>query len=436
MYENVKCQIADLKKGSRSGFCVSYSGGADSGALLFILNKLYKDGIIKKPAAVYFNHNLRGKESSEEERFVSKTCSEYNIRLIKFNLDVKDYSERKGLSIETAARELRYGHYAEIENEFDYIVQGHHSDDNAETVFFNIIRGSGADGACGIRKIRGNIIRPFLGISKEDILQFVKDNRIPFFADSSNDTNTYSRNIIRNIIFPVIEKELNPKARNNINRFCGSISEISDFTDQYTTSVFDKISSVFKGICIIDKKKFTENHNAIRKSLIHKGFKAAGSIYNPDSEKTIRINEGISEEKDFIFNTEKYSVSTYSNNIIILLNDIFHNPSKISVFPNRSKQATGIYYDESRITGSLVTDRIKPDDVFTPFGRKNGQKVTKVLSDKKIPKILRKHLFCLRDDEKIIFIQGAGMSNLVKAEDDTNLISCIRVSNDIISVLK
>ena len=437
MYKRVRDQIADLQKKNGSlSFCVSYSGGADSGALLYIFKKLFEEGIIIEPAAVYFNHNLRDEESSAEDRFVSKTCAEYNIRLIKFDLDVKEYSQTKRMSIETAARELRYRHYSEIESEFDYIVQGHHSDDNAETVFFNIIRGSGTEGACGIRKIRNKYIRPLLDFTKEDIIAFVKEKAIDFVSDSSNTDCVHSRNRIRNMIFPLIEKELNPKARNNINNFSGTISEITDFADQYTSLVFDKISSVCKGLCVIDKKKYTENHNAIRKALLHKAFKAAGSIYNPDREKTIYINEKISEEKDFVFNTEKFSVATSSNNIIVLLKKLFYNPAKISVSPDRTKSSIGIYYDQNNIKGSLLTDRVKTGDVFTPFGRKNDQKVTKVLSDKKIPKILRKHLLCLRDDEKIIFIQGAGISDLVKTGDDTNRISRIRVSNDIINVLK
>ncbi|MDD4206231.1 MAG: tRNA lysidine(34) synthetase TilS, partial [Candidatus Delongbacteria bacterium] len=210
IYKKIKQFITELEESGRDmRTAVSFSGGTDSRVLLDVFIRLWKDNVIPEPEVIYFNHKLRGKESAAEEKFVKETCAACKIKLRLIHLDVKKYAEEKKMTIETAARELRYFHYGRLAEDYGCIAQGHHADDNAETVFFNIMRGSGLEGACGIKKVRDKFIRPLLDFTRREILDYAADRNLKFVEDSTNAKTDHSRNKIRNIIFPLIEKELN-----------------------------------------------------------------------------------------------------------------------------------------------------------------------------------------------------------------------------------
>lgn len=411
---------------------VSYSGGADSGVLLHLMVRLFKDGVISKPAVIYFNHNLRGKESAAEERAVVKVCSDYGIDIKKIALDVKAFAGKTGLTIETAARDLRNEHYTHLSGEFDYIAQGHHADDNAETVFFNIMRGSGLDGACGIKKVRDYIIRPLRDFSKREILIYAKDNNIKYIEDSTNIKTDYSRNKIRNIIFPLIQKELNRDIKISLNNFSESVSDARNFISETAEKEFLKIARIFKGSALIRLDSFASLHPVLKVSIIQMALKKTGCIYNPDKIKTEIILENISKPSGQIFQTEDYSITVHQNNIIILNRNEFKNPALISL---SGKRISPYFFDAGKTEGRIRTDIIKSDDIFIPFGKKKSERVSKVLSDKKIPPVFRKHLLCLRDDKNIIFIQGAGISDRVRTEAGHSGLMYINIKNDILKKL-
>jgi tRNA(Ile)-lysidine synthase len=432
MLEKVKKFIQDLQfSKEKLRIAVSYSGGADSGALLHLMVKLFKDGVISKPSVIYFNHNLRGKESAAEERSVIKVCSGYGIDLKKIDLDVISHAEKTGLTIETAARDLRYEHYRLLSGEFDYIAQGHHADDNAETVFFNILRGAGLDGACGINKVRDYFIRPLLDFSKREILNYAELNNIKYIEDSTNIKTDYSRNKIRNIIFPVIEKELNRNIKISLCNFSASVSEARNFISGSAEKEFSKNVRVFKGSALIRLDSFSSLHPVLKTSILQTALKKTGCIYNPDRIKTEIILKNISNCADSVFKNEMFSISIHSNNILIM-NSKFENPALISL---SGKKVSQYYFDLLKTKGNIRIGKIETDDVFVPFGKKKAGKVSKVLSDKKIPPVLRKHLLCLRDDENIIFIQGAGISDKVKTEAGTSGLMYINLKNDILKKL-
>jgi len=433
MYNSYKRFIQSLDPYNKDlRIAVSYSGGADSGVLLYLTLKLYEDGLISRPAAVYFNHNLRGKESVSEERFVKKTCAGYGIDIIVINLDVLSYAERKSLTIETAARELRYSDYEMIARKFDFIAQGHHSDDNAETVFFNIMRGAGLEGACGIKKIRGAFIRPLLEFTRSEISDYARRNRIEFVEDSSNIKTEFSRNRIRNIIFPMIEKELNRDIKNSLNGFSRSLTEARDYINKISEKTFSKIVRSSAGFSVIDQRRFVDLEPVLRTTVLQKAFKSTGCLYSPDKIKTAIIKDVIQKNPGSIFQTADYSVSTHGNNIIIMNKKEFCSNTTIGLSEKRRSE---FFFDVSKVKGNLRTDKISLNDFFIPFGKKKAEKISKVLSDKKIPPALREHMFCLRDDEKIIFIQGSGISSSVGKDDVTENIMYINVKNDILKKL-
>jgi tRNA(Ile)-lysidine synthase len=430
MYGSLKKNILSLNSYNKNiRIAVSYSGGADSGVLLYLTVKLFAEGLISKPAAVYFNHNLRGIESAAEERFIEKICSGYGIDVIKISLNVKDLSQKKSLTIETAARELRYKNYGKISENFDIILQGHHADDNSETVFFNIMRGSGLEGACGISRKRDCFLRPLLDFTKSEILDFAKKNKIEYVEDSTNVISDFSRNKIRNIIFPLIEKELNREVKNSLNGFSCSVAEARDFIDKTSEKIFSKIVRKHEGLSVVCLERFVGLEPALRTAVLQKTFKSTGFVYRPDRVKTSLITGNIMLGKNSVFQTEEYSVSIYGNSIIFLNRNKFKNKAEVSI---SEKRKSGFFIDTLKVKGNIYTDSLRDGEIFIPFGKKKAEKVTKVLSDKKIPKVLREYLLCLRDDEKVIFIQGAGISDSVKKDAGSDEVMYINVKNDIL----
>ena len=190
---------------------VALSGGADSVFLLYFFHKfqkLFKISI----AAAHINHSLRGREANEDQEFSRKLCETLGVPFFTKRVYVKSYAKKNGLSIEEAARNLRYASLNKIAKKIsaDKIATAHNIDDNAETVLFNLARGTGISGMSGIPIKRDNIIRPILILGKTEIINYLKNKNITFQIDSTNLDNSFRRNFIRNQIIPSIRENINP----------------------------------------------------------------------------------------------------------------------------------------------------------------------------------------------------------------------------------
>ena len=184
------------------------SGGADSMALLFAMY-LLKEKMGIRLAAAHFNHNLRGAESDADEAFVREFCAGYGIELFVGAAQVK--AGKKGL--EAAAREARYGFFATLPGK---IATAHTADDNAETVLLHLVRGTGLKGLGGITPQRGNIIRPMLTVTRQDVSEFLEEYHIPHREDSSNQGDAFLRNRLRHHVMPLLKAE-NPSLAENLS---------------------------------------------------------------------------------------------------------------------------------------------------------------------------------------------------------------------------
>ncbi len=204
-----------------AGFLIAVSGGADSITLLHAFKYLNL-----KILALHCNFSLRGDESNKDEQFVKRFCDRYGIPLSVKRFDTSDYAQKQKISIEMAARELRYQWFREVKTQknMDYIVTGHQADDVAETLFINLCRGTGIKGITGIKPVNGDIIRPLLPFSREDILHYIEDHHLGFRTDSSNNSLEFTRNIIRHKIIPVC-KEINPSFLHTISDNCLNFKE-------------------------------------------------------------------------------------------------------------------------------------------------------------------------------------------------------------------
>ncbi len=207
-------------------FCVALSGGADSVALLYVLDKIAHGSVF----ACHVNHGIRGSEADRDEEFCRSLCEKLGIPFKSAHVDVPSECKISGEGLEECARRLRYIELENARSELDcaYIATAHHADDNIETVLMHIIRGCGLQGLVGIPYKRGNIIRPLLSFSRKAIIEALSGENIEYVYDSTNSDLEMSRNLIRHTVLPQIYK-LNPSADAAFRRMCDSVSEDLEF---------------------------------------------------------------------------------------------------------------------------------------------------------------------------------------------------------------
>ncbi|MDA3837686.1 MAG: tRNA lysidine(34) synthetase TilS [Candidatus Delongbacteria bacterium] len=410
---------------------VSYSGGIDSAVLLDIILQLHRSGEISTPKVIYFNHNLRGEESNNEKQFIENKFRDTDIDIRIIDLDVNKLSKEKNISTESAARELRYLHLEAIAKDVDHILLGHHRDDNIETVFFNFLRGSGLNGLEGIKKFRGKYLRPMLDSSKEEIIQYAEKNNIEYVTDSSNFKDEFSRNKIRNNIIPFIEKELNRNIKNSIQNLSQNVTEVNEYLNTVVSQFLDNninARNLNKSLWILNREMFDKENVVIQKLIINQCLKTMKMDYNLDSKSIRSIVEHIALKNNNILEFYSHEIEVYGNNILILgPNFTKDNISSISISGDGESE---YYFDASKVNKKLKYSIVDLENDFKPFGKINPEKVRKVLSDKKIPKIFREHLKIISQNCKIIFIQGVGISNDIKTDKATSEKKFISIENN------
>lgn len=218
-------------------------------------------------AAAHFEHGLRGEEALRDADFVVQYCREKGVECIVGHGDVPAFAEEAGLSIEEAARELRYKFLEETADSMgcDRIATAHNADDNAETMLFNLSRGSGSRGLCGIPPVRGRIIRPLLQTTRAQIEDYLRVNAVPHVEDSSNAEDEYSRNLIRHHVSPVL-RQINPDFARSTGRTAELMRQDEDCLDGLAQDFIDKY---FDGESI-EQKAFAKLHGAVASRVFRK----------------------------------------------------------------------------------------------------------------------------------------------------------------------
>ncbi len=276
------------------GVLVGFSGGADSRALLDILLRLSKEQNFQI-AAAHLNHGIRGHEANRDELFCQKICLEYGIPFFSEKLDIPAISRESGIGIEEAARNARYGFFARIcsENpEYSYIATAHNADDSLETMLFNLCRGSGGKGLCGIPPIRDNILRPLIYLSKKEILQYCAQNALDFVSDSTNDSLDYSRNKIRHTVLAPL-CDIFPSAYNSASRAAELLRCDCDCLDSLAQDY------LYSRTMPLKVSELSELHRAIASRVIALACKEAGvGTIESSHIEAILENLGAIEPKD------------------------------------------------------------------------------------------------------------------------------------------
>ena len=224
-----------LQKGDK--VLIALSGGADSVVLLHVLNSLKEELDITLYAA-HFNHGIRGEEADRDERFCKALCEKTDVCFFSFQADVPSIAKRYGESVELCGRKMRYDYLQWVCDDklgTAKIATAHHSDDNAETVLWNLTRGAGLAGLAGIPVKRDNIIRPLLCCTRAEIEAYCAENDLAYVTDSTNLSDDYTRNKLRHRIMPVL-RELNPSVGESIGRTSSILRE----ADEYLTQISEK----------------------------------------------------------------------------------------------------------------------------------------------------------------------------------------------------
>ena len=230
---------------------VGLSGGADSVCLFLLLNKL-KDYFGIDLYGVHINHCIRGESAARDEKFSYELCEKYGIPFMAYEIDVPSLAKKEGLTVEEAGRNARYACFADyadeiraskIQDEKDLSIKvavAHHMDDQAETVIFNMVRGSGITGIGGMEPVSNRgIIRPLLCLTKEEILKYLEFVNQDYCTDETNDDNEYSRNQIRNVVIPALN-ELQVKSAEHIAMMADDARDIKEFIDSYVEKLFNE----------------------------------------------------------------------------------------------------------------------------------------------------------------------------------------------------
>ncbi len=242
------------------------SGGADSVALLLVFCEL-KEEYGLSLSVVHVNHGLR-EEATDEAEYVRKLCGTLNVKFFLRKADITALSKEMGKGTEETGRIMRYRFFEEAARDGGKIAVAHNMNDLAETMLFNLWRGSGARGLEGIAPVRGNIIRPLLCVTRAEIEEFLGERKASFCVDKSNLTGDYTRNRIRNNIIPLIERDVQAQAVPHMFETAGIVSLLNDFAGEYTDGVFERIATIEKERVILARAGFCEVHPYVRAMLV------------------------------------------------------------------------------------------------------------------------------------------------------------------------
>lgn len=437
------------------GIVIGVSGGPDSMCLLHILIRL-KEKYNLSIFATHLNHQFRGKEADKDAAYVEDICRKWGIPVYVKKIDVAAYAKKVGVSDEEAGRIIRYNHYEEILNveKANKIAVAHNLNDHIETIFINMIRGSGIEGLKGIEAVRDNIIRPIIAVERKDIEKYCIDNEIDYRVDKTNLEPIYGRNKIRIELIPYIEENLNPNIIATLNRLSNIASIENDYIDIQTKKAFAKMAICFKNSVKYSIIRLNDLHPAIIRRVIRMGLeKLLGSLKGIEykhieeiisltklktgatvmlpgnitayiSYENLIIKNNIDKEPEsFCYKLQQDKDNTIEPlNIIVSISRL-----KISEIGSLNKNPNEIYIDRDRIIGDLVIRNRVPGDTFSPIGLKGKKKLKDFFIDEKIPKEERGNILILADNVEIIWVVDRRISEKYKITDNTKDVIGIKV---------
>ena len=430
---------------------IALSGGPDSVFLLYFLNKFKKRFKIEL-GALHLNHRLRGKEAAEDEKFCAGICKELNIEYFSVKKNVRSFAQKRKISFEEAGRELRYSvlKSTALKNKYNKIATAHNSNDNAESVLLNLIKGTGIKGISGIAVKRDNIIRPVIKLKKDEILNYLEQRKLSFRIDRTNLSNDYERNFLRNEIFPLIKTRLNPSLEDTVFNSSEVFKKISLKIDKEIEPFFNTVKfdsgqnnlTLFPGkLKDLDKGLLGDFIRASvkRNFLTQISFNDVNKIillFNSETGKKVNLSENLAAAKErdqIIIFKELSKEEFYFNKNISINKPVRLNGRTLYIQPVSKNDVKlsgdrNIEFISGDICGKFNLRAWEEGDSFFPIGfnlpggRCGSKKISDFLNEQKIPSILKKKQLVLTTRKNIVWVVGLRLDNRFKLTDNTKKI--------------
>ncbi|RFN58487.1 tRNA lysidine(34) synthetase TilS [Marixanthomonas ophiurae] len=414
---------------------IACSGGVDSVVLSFLLKKSgFNIGL------AHCNFSLRGKESDGDETFVIDWADKLSIPIFTETFDTKEFAKDHKFSTQMAARELRYHWFNEILKDFkyDYVATGHHADDDLETFFINLSRGSGLQGLTGIPDINETVIRPLLPFSRPEIVAFAEENTLKWREDSSNTSTDYLRNKLRHDVIPEYKNAVEGVLQ-NIQKTQKYLKDSQDLIEDYMALVYNlAVTENFDGYTLhIEKLQELPHTEAVLYQLLHPfGFTdwpVVSELLKAQSGKQVfSSTHRLLKDRNVLLLTKITSKERKQEILIKKSTKKIESPLQMELNPIDKIgyiDNSVIYVDEDKLQYPLKLRKWRKGDIFQPFGMKGKKKLSKFFKDEKLSLVAKEKLWVLCSDSEIIWIIGHRADERFKVTSKTTDILKITVKN-------
>jgi len=419
---------------------LAISGGIDSMVLCdLFLKSSYKFAI------AHCNFQLRGEESFRDENFVTNYCNKNNITLHKIRFDTYKHMDIEGISLQMAARDLRYRWFEDLlqENNYKYLATGHHGDDSIETFLINIIRGTGIAGLHGIQHKINNIIHPLLFTNREEISAYAKKNNIEFVEDSTNSSTKYTRNKIRHELIPLI-KEISPNFQRTIlkeiERFKETEQVFRTVIDQAKQEIFafenDRINISIEKIKSLNPQRiylyeflneYNFNESTINSILESIYEKSSGKQFFSETHRIVKDREYLILTQNNIINNNEYHISDNLTSIKFPLSLEMEFLKDLS-FIKIPKTKDIAMLDADKLEFPLILRKWKKGDYFYPYGLKGEKKISEFYKNLKYSIVDKENQWLLCSNDDIVWVIGQRIDDRYKITNKTKTIYRIELS--------
>ncbi len=405
---------------------IACSGGLDSVVLTHLMKNLNFE-----IALAHCNFSLRGKESDGDEMFVIGLAKNLGISVFAETFDTKRFADEHKISTQMAARDLRYTWFAEIlkDFKFDYLLTAHHLDDDLETFFINLSRGTGLNGLIGIPKKNNKIIRPLLNFSREKILQYAEENSLKWREDSSNQKTDYLRNKVRLEVLPQF-KMANESVLKNFQKTQQNLQASQNLIEDYMVLVYNLIVSEATDSYKINIQKLKELPHT--EALLYELLNGFGFTEWEDVSNLLEAQTGkqvFSKTHRLLKNREELLLTEIDSETIndefLVSEEGINSPIKLKIEPSKyigETEKNLIYVDYAKLNFPLKLRKWEDGDSFQPFGMKGKKKLSKFFKDEKIALNEKEKIWLLLSDEKIVWVIGYRMDDRFKVTENTKRI--------------
>ena len=430
--DHINAKLPFLKK---SKLLIAISGGMDSVVLARLCHNM---GF--KMALAHCNFNLRGNESDADEHFVLQLAEDLDLEVFVESFDTNIFAEQQKLSIQMAARKLRYDWFEALAEQlhFDYVLTAHHADDNLETFLINLTRGTGLEGLTGIPEVQGKLVRPLLPFSRETIEAFAKKSHFTWRDDSSNVSTKYVRNKLRHDVIPVL-KQINPSlllsfqnTMNNLNDTASIVNESIKKVSDRAVETLDNHQIKFK---ISEFKKLNNPKAYLFELLKAYGFTEwndVANLLNAQSGKQVFSETWrLIKDRNYLLLSERPK-EIAETMTVFEADDFIDTPfgtlflSEVDAVAETGKSL--IFVDKEALRFPLTIRKWQKGDVFYPAGMTGKKKLSKYFKDEKFSLLDKENTWLLCTQTAIVWVIGKRADNRFRVTEHTKQILKIELT--------